>query len=159
MYITAQENQTDPSRRSSSAEVNQEIDQQTRENLQNYRYRLSNEQISERIEELNKEWDIDRTLMANASTLSLIGVLLGATVNRKWFVVPGVVTSFLLWHAIQGWCPPLPIFRKLGYRSRKEIDAEKYALKALRGDFSGLETSSNMPEAGKIDQALEAAKK
>src|SRR5690349_6960465 len=149
MFTTAQENQTDPSRRSSPDAVNREIDQQTRENLQHYRYRLSNEQISERIEELDKEWDIDRTLMANASTLSLTGVLLGATVDKKWYIVPGVVTSFLLWHAIQGWCPPLPIFRKLGYRSRKEIDAEKYALKALRGDFSGLETSSNTAEAGK----------
>lgn len=159
METQAETNKLDPSRRSSSEEVNREIDQKTRQNLQDYRYKLSNEQISERIEELEKEWDIDRTLMANASTLSLTGVILGATVDKKWYIVPGVVTSFLLWHAIQGWCPPLPIFRKLGYRSRKEIDTEKYALKALRGDFSGLETPGNRAEENKIDQALQMAKK
>ncbi|MDO1449261.1 hypothetical protein Q0590_23490 [Rhodocytophaga aerolata] len=159
MNTAPQENQTDPSRRSSSEELNREIDQKTRQNLQDYRNKLSNEKVSERIEELDKEWDIDRTLIANASTLSLTGVILGATVDKKWFMVPGVVTSFLLWHAIQGWCPPLPVFRKLGYRTRKEIDTEKYALKALRGDFSGLETPGNRAEEGKIDQALEAAKK
>ena len=159
METQAETNNLDPSRRSSSEEVNLEIDQKTRQNLQDYRNKLSNEQVSNRINELEKEWDIDRTLMANASTLSLTGVILGATVDKKWYILPGVVTSFLLWHAIQGWCPPLPVFRKLGYRSRKEIDTEKYALKALRGDFSGLETSNTSAKEGKIEQALEAARK
>jgi hypothetical protein len=46
--------------------------------------------------ELEKEWYIDRTLMANASTLSLADVVLGSTVNRNWFILPGVVASFLI---------------------------------------------------------------
>ena len=29
----------------------------------------------------------------------------------------------------------VPLFRRLGIRTRQEIDAEKYALKAIRGDF------------------------
>jgi hypothetical protein len=52
--------------------------------------------------------------------------------------VPAVVRTFLLQHAREGWCPPLPAFRRLGVRTRQEIDAEKYALEALHGDFADL---------------------
>jgi len=94
--------------------------------------------ITARIRQLEGETDIERLLAANASTLALLGVLGGLFLNRRLFLVPLVVLSFLLQHAIQGWCPPLPLFRRLGIRSRQEIDAERYALKALRGDFATL---------------------
>jgi len=45
------------------------------------------------------------------------------------------VTAFLLQHAVQGWCPPLPVLRRLGFRTAREIEVERNALKALRGDF------------------------
>ena len=80
-------------------------------------------------------WDIERTLEANAATASLIGLTLGATVDRRWFAFPAIVAGFLLQHALQGWCPPLPVFRRMGYRTSYEIDYERYALKILRGDF------------------------
>ena len=94
--------------------------------------------ISRRLAELDAEWDIERTLEANAATASLIGLSLGATVDRKWFALPAVVATFLLQHALQGWCPPLPVLRRLGFRTASEIDFERYALKALRGDFADL---------------------
>jgi hypothetical protein len=49
-----------------------------------------------------------------------------------------IVASFLLQHAVQGWCPPVSIFRRLGVRTMREMDEERYALKALRGDFAGV---------------------
>jgi len=76
-------------------------------------------------------WDIERALEGNASTLALGGLALGFPANRKWFALPVVVMSFLLQHGLQGWCPPLPVLRRLGFRTRGEIDQEKYALKAL----------------------------
>ena len=88
-----------------------------------------------RLAELDETWDIERTLEANAATVSLVGLTLGATVDRKWFIFPAFVAGFLLQHAAQGWCPPLPIFRHLGFRTQPEIDYERYALKMLRGDF------------------------
>ena len=94
--------------------------------------------MSRRLAELDAEWDIERTLEANAATASLIGLSLGATVDRKWFALPAVVAAFLLQHALQGWCPPLPVLRRLGFRTASEIDFERYALKALRGDFADL---------------------
>jgi hypothetical protein len=94
--------------------------------------------IPERLRELDHEWDVERTLEANAASLSLLGVLLGATVDRRFFALPGVVAAFLLQHALQGWCPPLPVLRRLGVRTQSEIEEERTALKALRGDFEGL---------------------
>jgi hypothetical protein len=91
--------------------------------------------LSRRIEELDKEWDMERVLETNAAALALSGVLLGLFVNRKFFIIPCFVLPFLLQHATQGWCPPIPLFRNRGVRTRKEIDTEKVAVKALRGDF------------------------
>jgi hypothetical protein len=92
--------------------------------------------ISARIHELEQEWDIERVLEANAASIALIGLTLGATANRRWFVLPAVVAGFLLQHALQGWCPPLPVFRRLGVRTAREIHEEIVALKVMRGDFS-----------------------
>lgn len=147
----------DNSRNATSDRINERIDKRTKENIYQLSHNLESNEVGRRIGELEKEWDIDRTLMANASTLSLAGVVLGSTVNRNWFVLPGVVVSFLLWHAIQGWCPPLPIFRKLGYRSRKEIDIEKFALKALRGDFQKLDKQEAVSKEILAERAFQAA--
>ena len=73
-----------------------------------------------------------------ASSFSLTGIVLGSTVDKRWFLFPTIVLSFLLLHAIQGWCPPIPALRRLGIRTREEIDRERYALKVLAGDFAGI---------------------
>jgi hypothetical protein len=56
-------------------------------------------------------------------------------------------------HAVQGWCPPLPILRRMGFRTAREIDTERTALKALRGDFARVEASQD-----KASTALTAAR-
>ena len=112
------------------------------------------EEIPSRLRELDAEWDIERTLEANASTLALTGVVLGATVDRRWLAVPAIVTAFLFQHAVQGWCPPLPILRRIGFRTAREIDTERTALKALRGDFARVEGSHD-----KASMALTAARR
>ena len=73
-----------------------------------------------------------------APSLSLAGIALAAFCDRRWLALPVVVQSFFLQHAVQGWCPPVPILRELGVRTQSEIDQERYALKALRGDFRGV---------------------
>lgn len=93
------------------------------------------EEIALRLEELDREWDIERTLEANAAGVTLAGLALGIGVDRRWLALPVGVAAFLLQHAVQGWCPPLPLFRRVGVRTASEIDRERYALKHLRGDF------------------------
>jgi hypothetical protein len=91
--------------------------------------------VGQRLEDLEHEWDVERTLEANAASVSLVGIALGAFVDRRFLLLPAVVGGFLLQHALQGWCPPLPLFRRLGVRTQKEIQEERYALKVARGDF------------------------
>lgn len=117
-------------RHATAPHVNREIDRETNRNIRRYA-NSSPEVVNRRIEELEREWDVERTLEVNASTLALTGLLLGMTANKKWLMLPGVVLTFLLQHGLQGWCPPLPILRRLGVRTRGEIDREKYELRAL----------------------------
>jgi|SRR5882672_11163410 len=91
--------------------------------------------IDERIGELEREWDIERTLEANAATAALLGLSLGVLVDRRFLLLPAAVAAFLLQHALQGWCPPLPWLRRLGIRTSAEIHNEIIALRILRGDF------------------------
>ena len=119
--------------RHTADDVNETIERQIEHSI---RWHEANpEHIDARLRELDREWDIERVLETNASSLALAGVVLGATVHRRWLALPALVTGFLFQHAVQGWCPPLPVLRRLGYRTAREIAAERYALKALRGDF------------------------
>lgn len=88
----------------------------------------STSEIKKRIEKLDSEWDIERVLELNAGLFALTGVILSVTKNKNWIWLPGIVTTFLILHAVQGWCPPLPLFRMMKIRMRKEIDKEKYGL-------------------------------
>lgn len=96
------------------------------------------EKIPQRLNELDTEWDIERAIEMNASAIAFTGVALGFFVHPYWLALPALVTAFLFQHAVQGWCPPVPILRRLGFRTIYEIDRERYALKALRGDFDSI---------------------
>ena len=126
--------------------VNENIRRQTEKNITRYA-NAGPAAIERRLQELDEEWDIERMLEANAATFSLLGLTLGATVDRKWFLFPGVIAAFLLQHAVQGWCPPVPVFRRMGVRTAREIDEERFALKALRGDFRHLASDKQGQQA------------
>jgi hypothetical protein len=123
-------------RANTAPDVNRRIDEQIERNVRHYAGQTK-EEISLRIEELEQEWDIERVLQTVAPSISLAGIVLGATVDKRWFLLPTTVLSFLLLHALQGWCPPIPVLRRLGIRTREEIERERYALKALSLNFSG----------------------
>jgi hypothetical protein len=122
---------------SSPDAMNSKIDAEIDARIREYAGK-STEDLTRRIEELDGERDIEQWLEMNASALAFTGLALGMTVSRKWLVLPALVLPFLFQHAVQGWCPPVPIMRSMGVRTRKEIDVEKFALKALRGDFDGV---------------------
>jgi hypothetical protein len=115
-------------------ELNERIDRETEMRLRFYAEE-DPAAIEQRINELEEESDVEQFLEANAASLTLLGLLLGVTMSRKWLLVPTLVGAFLFQHAVKGWCPPLPALRRMGVRTRQEIEREKYALKALRGDF------------------------
>jgi hypothetical protein len=123
----------DKVRENTSSSVNADIDNEIEANIKFYGAQTA-DIIRHRIAELDKEWDIERTLEMNASAIAFAVVLLTAFVSKKWLLLPGIVSFFLGQHALQGWCPPLPLFRKMKIRTRKEIDKEKYALLSLLND-------------------------
>lgn len=112
--------------------VNRRIAADTRTRLQ--RIGSDPAAIRKRLAELDREWDVERMIQTNAATLALSGTVLGLTVDKRFFALPLLVTGFLLQHAIQGWCPPLPVLRRCGFRTPREIEEERSELlKRLAG--------------------------
>ena len=127
--------------------INQDIAEQCRRNLAYFAEHP--DEIPDRIEQLNAEWDVERVLALGSSCLSLAGLLLGFTRRRRWFSLPLAVQGFYLQHTLQGWCPPLPVFRRLGFRTPGEIEAERCALRGLlpASERSGEHAGSNGDQA------------
>lgn len=139
-------------------QINRRIDSAIEESI---RYHAVHpEKIDQRLFELEREWDIERALEANAASLAVFGVLMGLIGRRAFYWLPGIVGGFLLQHAMSGWSPPVPLLRRLGFRTAGEIHREKYALKALRGDFAGAArgTAGNGSVAEAAFSAVQATK-
>jgi hypothetical protein len=150
-------NDTEPQgmhvRKNTSAQKNQRIDQRIKQNIEEYRHK-SPEEISKRITQLEKEWDIERALDLSMSAMAISGIVSSLIISPYSIVLPIILLLFFIQHAFQGWCPPLPLLRKFKVRTRSEIDQEKYALKALRGDFIKLD-----PTTTSIQEVFDAVKK
>lgn len=113
--------------------------------------------IDARLAALDAEWDIERALAANAASLALAGTLAGIFHDRRFLVLPVAVATFLFQHAIQGWCPPLPVLRAMGLRTAREIEIERHALKALRGDYGPIGPGPDRRD-DRVGHALQAAR-
>lgn len=98
-------------------------------------------EIAARLVELDREWDVAGVLEFNLSLVALAGIALATLVHPYWIALVAVVVLCMLQHALRGWCPAVPVLLRLGYRTRAEIDREKYALKAMRGDFEAVPAS------------------
>lgn len=132
-------------RENTPEESNEKIESRIKERMTRYRSLTVNE-INERLEKLQKEWDIERAFEVNASSLALTGAVMGLFGRKIWLLLPAVVAGFFLQHGIQGWCPPINWLRSLGYRTRQEINEEIFALKTLRGDFDTLKSTTDPEE-------------
>jgi hypothetical protein len=92
-------------------------------------------EIDRRLAQLDEEWDVERIIEVLAPTGTLVWLAMGLRVKRKLLAIPVLIQGFVLFHALKGWLPPLALLRWLGFRTTAEIDQERNALKALRGDF------------------------
>ncbi|MBX3167779.1 MAG: hypothetical protein KF760_10225 [Candidatus Eremiobacteraeota bacterium] len=116
-------------RRRTAPEVNQAIDLKIEASLEKMRGAAPID-IRARLAELEKEWDIDQVIQSKTAALVNLGLALGGR-NRRGYMLAGLGFASLLSHALTGWSPPLPILRRLGFRTRREIDREKFALLAM----------------------------
>ncbi|HEX6321643.1 MAG TPA: hypothetical protein VFZ84_22465 [Burkholderiales bacterium] len=135
--------ETDRDRRHTAASVLQRIDRETVARLHEYADGGA-DGIAQRLTELDREWDTDRAIELEASAMGLVGLALGAFVRPGFLATPAAIGAAVFLHAMAGWYPLLPVFRRLGLRTAREIARERYALKALRGDFTGMESTRGM---------------
>jgi hypothetical protein len=115
--------------------VNQKIDKCTEKNIERYSNQ-GRDVVRNRIEKLNEELDVEQALQLTSAANVLVGIGLGLTVNKKWLLLSAISSAFLIQHSLQGWCPPLPVFRRLGVRTRLEINEEIEALKERLNTYS-----------------------
>ena len=114
---------------------NLKIRQQTLYDLDDY-IDADNNSISQRLAELNFEWDTERILETKAASFLLVGSTIGLIKCKSCaYLLTGTIGLILLQHALQGWSPLLPLIRKFSIRTEQEINNEKTVLKILRGDF------------------------
>lgn len=106
-------------------------------------YAQNPEFIGGRMQQLDREWDMERAVDANVAGLALAGLALAA-VDKRFLALPAIAGASLLLFALSGWCPSVPLLRRLGVRSKAEITRERYALKVLRGELNPPE---NLPVA------------
>jgi hypothetical protein len=95
--------------------------------------------IARRLAKLDREWDVDRALMVNFALVGAASLTTGMlrytrsplfSRRRKGFLyLFGAQLGFLLLHGTVGWCPPASVFRRLGFRTQREIEAERSQLR------------------------------
>src|SRR5213076_2102968 len=114
-----------------SKKANERVDRMTEENLD----RAAKEPtfINDRLAELEREWDIDRAIMLGFAAAGTAALVLGLRRNWRWRFPLTAQIAFLLLHSTIGWCPPAVVLRRLGFRTRQEIEAERTALLRIRG--------------------------
>jgi hypothetical protein len=101
----------------------QRIDARTQQCLRRYAP-ADREAISRHVGALNREWDVERNLQMNGDRV-VVWSRARRMVSRRFLVLPAVLFGFFFQHATQGWCPSLPVFRKTGVRTPREINQEK----------------------------------
>ena len=136
--------------------INREITAESKRRIREYVER-GGEGIEDRLVELDREWDVERAIEAHTAVVALVGVALGAKLDRRFLALPGAAAAFLLLHVLWGWSPQVPLLRRLGVRTSREIEIERNALKAVRGDFSGL-TEKPTPRRTPRREAIPAAR-
>ena len=137
---------TDRGRRHTARSVLQRMDDDTLDHLMAVETRP--ETASRRLAALDREWDIDRAIELEAATMGLVGLALGTLVRPAFLAMPATVGAAVFLFGTRGIHPLLPIFRRLGIRTAREIERERYAVKALRGDFDTLPQKAVQPARG-----------
>lgn len=140
----------------SAEKINRARREEIRQRLDHYA--AHRQEIPARLAELDREWDIERAIEANAASIALAGLGLAAFVNRRFIALPFAMAGFLLQHAIQGWCPPVPVLRRLGFRTATEIGDERQGLMELQSERpnSGEPVRPQVPQVEEVHEGVEA---
>jgi len=98
------------------------------------------EAIAKRLDHLDSEWSIGRVVKATAGLVAVAGVALGFLVHPWWFALAAVPGLFMVQHMFTQRSVLGELLHSFGMRYGSEIESERVALRALRGDFQKLPT-------------------
>jgi len=96
--------------------------------------------IDDRLAELDRERSAGRMAKGTLGVVTLVGCVLAAVHSLWWLVLPGIACLFLLQYMFTRRALLTAAFQAAGYRCSTDIDHEKFALRALRGDFKHVPT-------------------
>jgi hypothetical protein len=124
-------------------EASEPIDSETR-TWDNVRYysSLGKDGLTERIHALDAEWDAEKSVVVGLAGAGMAFLALGLVGTRFWRLLAWGTLPLIFMAGQDKWRPSQGILKTLGLRTRREIHEEKYALKALRGDFRNVEVST-----------------
>jgi hypothetical protein len=94
-------------------------------------YRDNPEGLGRRLVELDEEWDVNRVLQVVASAGTVAGFWFSMTKSKLWLLVPLVLAGGALHHGLTGRSPAEDLARRLGFRTRNEIESERRRLQEL----------------------------
>ena len=139
---------------------NPESQSRTRDNIRFYST-LSHQGLSSRIRQLDQEPDAECTIVSVLTGIGTFGLAMGLLGGRSFRLLSWISLPLAFAFSMGKWAPPPGILSRWGLRSRKEINEERYALKALRGDFRSVEPpaeneSDNLGQ--RTDRILDAVK-
>ncbi len=127
-------------REHTAAVVNDKLDAKMRASIEDC-ISQGKDAVSARLQRLEQEWDIDRALFVKFAVVGGAAFLAGMyryshsgpiRGRRKGMLyLLGSQLGFLFLHGTVGWCPPVPVFRRLGFRTTKEIETEKAVLRQI----------------------------
>ena len=147
---------TDAVRSHAAEDVNRRIDERV-ERCVRHMAQQERAEISRYLEKLEREWDVNRAVTVVGGMLALLGLGAARLDGGRWRILGGVAVGLLLQHGLFGFGPLGELVRAVGgVRTRREIDLEKFALKALRGDFERIPKADGGPLA-RANAALVAA--
>lgn len=119
---------------------------------------LGSQAVSDRLKALEDEPDLETVATLGLAGAGVLALIFGVMGSRLWRLLAWAALPLIFAHARGRLAAPGEFLKTLGLRARKEIEEEKYALKALRGDFRDMgETQADgFPDPASALEAVRA---
>lgn len=108
--------------------------------------------IDSRLRHLDAEWSVGRMVKATAGVLILGGLALAFFVSPWLAAIPALGGLMLAQNLYSRTSWLGEVFAGMGFRTSVEIDHERMALKAIRGDFRDLPTIHQIEDRDAISR-------
>jgi hypothetical protein len=134
--------------------INQMIMDHTEKSLLFYAEHM--DQVDDRINRLKNEMDVSQALASNASLLGMFGLFMSLVARARIFILFTIVALMVLTqNSLSGWSPPDMLLRRLGFRTKEEIQMELYGLRMLKGDFDAVPAMKDMPVKDRVEWVID----